>query len=85
MSKYSELKDKGNYQVASYAMKVLMAQGFVSMDAYAFNEVMNLIRALREIKVAYTMRSYYKEYLPKDAINRHSYEFSFAYFEDDRK
>jgi hypothetical protein len=69
--KYSELNGKNIY-IASYAMKDLLSIGYAKIPSYNIIEVMNLIKALREMNMIYHMETiklgeylYYEFMIPK--------------------
>ncbi len=83
--KYSQIKDGGNWVMndSRNAMGVLIKNGYTVMSGFYINEIMNLIRALREMKLEYTMKTI------NNAANKEDknmlYEFTLGYFEDDRE
>lgn len=82
--KYSEIQwpENGSEERARVAMGYLLKNGYAVMSGFAMNEVMNLIRSLRELRLEYTMK------LIDTGSGRDNsvfyYEFTLGYFEDDR-
>ena len=83
--KYSEIKgfEKGLQQDSRIAMLWLLQNGYTVMNGYAINEIFNLIRALREMKIEFTLKTIDSSVNQTD--KNMYYEFTLLYFEDDRK
>jgi hypothetical protein len=73
---------------SDWATSWILENGYAIMKSYAINEILNVIRALRELGVEYTMKivddpqlniAYDKKW--RDMY----YEFTTILFEDDRK
>lgn len=88
--KFSEINtmDKGVKQEARIALANLLTNGFGAIDGYAINEVMNMIKSLKELKVEYSMRviqNYGQNYTVETGkYPTFHYEFSLPWFVDDR-
>ena len=86
--KYSEIKDndayvnvKSPHHRADWVVGMLLANGYALMDGYYINEVLKVIRTLRELGVEYSMKTIEGN---KNGIQMY-YEFTTVFFEDDRK
>ncbi|WP_054859135.1 hypothetical protein [Gracilibacillus sp. JCM 18860] len=90
-TKYSDIDPlhKGPTKRSDWALAWILSNGYAVMESYAINEVMNVIRALRELGgVEYTMKTIDGQQLQvaNDKKWRSMYyEFTTVLFEDDRK
>jgi hypothetical protein len=93
--KYSEIKDNDAYcnakslqTRADWAVGMLLANHYCIMSGYAINEVLKVIRTLRELGIEYTMKTIEggeNFHAPDKKWKDTHYEFTTVYFEDDRK
>lgn len=83
--KYSTIPwpENSTNDLSRVAMGYLMKNGYTVMNGHAMNEVLKLIRSLRELRVEFTMK------LIDTGMGKDNsvfyYEFTLGYFEDDRK
>lgn len=88
--KYSKIDqfEKGVEDRSRVAMGYLMKNGYACLNGYAINEIINMIKSLKELKIEYIMRviqNYGKNYTPESGqYPTFHYEFTLPYFEDDR-
>lgn len=70
-----------------WATAWILKYGYAVMNSFAINEVMNVIRALRELGVEYSMKTIEgAQNVSNDKKWKEMYyEFTTVYFEDDRK
>lgn len=71
---------------SNLAMMYLLRNGYAVMTGYSINEIIKLIRSLRELGIEYTMKVIEgNSYVAGDSRNKEMYyEFTTAIFEDDR-
>ncbi|WP_134682565.1 hypothetical protein [Brevibacillus migulae] len=86
--KYSEIP--GTETTAEHrsrvAMGYLMKNGYACMNGHAINEIINLIRSLRELRIEYTMSVIqHVQQTSNISVDGCYYEFTLGYFEDDRE
>lgn len=73
---------------ADLASMFLLRNGYALMQGYAINEVLKLIRSLRELGVEYTMKTIES---PTESVSNDKkwrdmyYEFTTVFLDDDRK
>lgn len=83
--KYSEIPfpENSSEDRARVAMSYLLKNGYAVINGHAMNEVLKLIRSLRELRIEFTLK------MIDTAIGKDNsifyYEFTLGYFEDDRK
>jgi hypothetical protein len=65
-------------------MTWLLKNGYVAMNGFALNEILNMIRALKEMKLEYKMVTIDRNVNNPNDKNM-VYEFTLGYFEDDRE
>lgn len=82
--KYSDIKfpENSTAHESRVAIGWLMKNGYVVMDGYTINEVIKLIRSLRELRVEFAMKVIDSGGTKDNSV--FYYEFTLAYFEDDR-
>lgn len=86
--KYSKIPMHENTPVsrADWAMQFLLKNGYAIMQGMYINEILKLIRSLRELGIEYTMKTIegQNEYIAHDKKWKEMYyEFTTVYFEDD--
>lgn len=89
-TKYSNIDQwaKGCTGRADWAVSSLLKYGYAIMSGYSINEIVKVVRSLRELGVEYTMKTIES---PTESVSNDKkwrdiyYEFTTVYFEDDRK
>lgn len=81
--KYSEVDyfAKSRCEKATLALPRLLKENYAIMNAYYINEIIKLIRTLKELNIEYSMRVVENQ----NIHDGYFYEFTTPYFLDDRK
>jgi hypothetical protein len=72
------------HDLATNALGVLLQNGYTVMSGYSINEIIKLIRSLKELKVEYQMRVVQASKENKLIDSVFDYYFTLPFFEDDR-
>jgi hypothetical protein len=93
--KYSKIKDSECYvnvksaqNRADWGVGMLLANQYVIMNGYYFNEVLKMMRTLRELGVEYSIKvieNPTNQMVNNSNVRESYYEFTTPLFEDDRE